>query len=582
MLVPDLPDELRFLVLYLLEAAKINLLFQDPALLEEALSAITPAEKIDLQSHFPNLQVEYVLSSRDVFMDALASRYLAPILWISPAWLLRDNRDTKLDNHVISDILIDDLILRLDAYLTHTPTIIRIGIYTSWLASAQLLRVGKERLAHVICGSNAPLLQKLVQMIGDASAASQELQVVKDRIRPMSARELSIVLDQVDSESLFASFDTESIAAGSIGQGHLAELIDGTNVFVKVKRYGVAQLMHQEAAIFNSPKDQNAVSPWNEIADNLIKETSFTLEMQNQKLLKRQWTHCETIKIVEVISSHPDIDPTILVMQVAPGTTLGRASIRFPIGLNNAVDCLNALVHQFYLRTLFYDSAEESHQHDPVEPCGYAPADPHAANEMIHVDPITGTCTLTILDTASICTVTPGQRNQIIDLLIAVVMSDANGIATVLGIEYGNVIEWTKSVTIYRKILKDKEAQNDRDSKILKKLVKVVEATKLILKRPALDELLAFGKAQLQLLDTVKQFQTSHAYEMEKLKLRIDPMMDVILLHLKRNTKGNRSLMKRAIWAFSEGAKRKFADSFQAWDWEADGNNGNKIWPFGM
>lgn len=616
----ELPEELRFLLLYLLEAAKLHELFSETRLLDEALPAITPAERQSLQEFLPHINVDYVLSSAGTFTAALASHHLAPIVFISPAWLLKVCPRTRLDTRVVSELLVDDLVARLETYLTDAPTSIRLGLYSAWLkaqgggdgdgggdATIQMETV----LADCICGSNAPLLQKLVQMIGDASAASTQLQVVKDRIRPMSDRELALVLDDADVSDLFASFDTVSVAAGSIGQGHLARLVDGTEVFVKVKRYGVAELMREEAKLFgeapsslssssssSSSTDRTprrrtvGTSPWQQMADNLIEETSFATEVENQRKLKGQWTLAGDIHIVDIVAHHPTRDPTVLIMRVAPGTTVGRASIRFPIGLKNAVDVLNAFIQQFYANTLFYDAGGKDGSPPASSPCGFSPADPHAANEMIHVDLVTGAVRLTVIDTASICTITRAQRDQIVDLFVAVVMSDVEGIAEVLGIPYADVVAWTTACAVYRHIVRAEEKggggansiagrEAERDNRILRKLVRIVEATKLVLKRPALDDLLLFGKAQLQLLDTVAGFRASHAYEMDKLGLRFDSLTQVITSNLMLNHPRNRDLARRAAWAVTAGAGRRFKDSFTAWDWEADGRQGNKTWPFG-
>lgn len=314
MVVPHLPDELRFLVIYLLEAAKIQLTYTDSGALDEAISAIDDMQRFDLQDLFPHLDVYYATSSSSIFMEALASRHLAPDLWISPHWLLRENATTKRDDTKLSQLLVADLVKRLQYYLAHAPIIIRIGLYVSWLRS-DALGTDVERLAATICGANAPLLQKLFQMIEDASAASTELQVVKDRIAPMTARDLSSVLQSANIADMFSQFATESVAAGSIGQDHLATLHDGTSVFVKVKRLGISSLMREEAKLFETPVEQpEEPSPWSDVASNLLKETSFALEIENQRRLKRQWSSCEGIEVVDVISFHPKDEPIVLIM----------------------------------------------------------------------------------------------------------------------------------------------------------------------------------------------------------------------------------------------------------------------------
>lgn len=200
---------------------------------------------------------------------------------------------------------------------------------------------------------------------------------------------------------------------------------------------------------------------------------------------------------------------------------------------------------------------------------------------MIYVDEQTTKVTLTIIDTASICTVTQEQVERMIDLFITVFISDFSRIATVLGIpDDDNDPKHKHEVVraLYRWVLEKERSSDSRDSTILRRIVEVIEATKLLLRKPALDDLLMFGKAQSQLLDTVQKFQKSHQYEMDKLNLKFDSLEQVILLNLAKNTPRNRAFATRAMQAITDGVWRKIAFSFAAWDTDDFEGAGNWIY----
>lgn len=532
-LLPKLTVELRVLLIDLLDAAKTFVVLHDDSRLVDLLESLTEEQFLDLEVEFDHFDLHDMFQSPDAFIEGLESIHLAPLQYISPEYILRECRETALKTTIISDLLIDDLITRLTDYLYHTPVLIRIGIYQSWLRCEA---TGAQALADVIRGSNAPLLQKLVQMIGEASYAKEELQVIKHDVQPMTTAELQKVL--ADAQVSFESFDMTSVAAGSIGQGHYAEL--NGPVFVKSKRLGIADVMREEARIFNLSSEVSG--PWADLATELIKETSFTQELDNQRILASGWSDNEGIKVVNIIAAYPETDPSILIMARAPGTVIGASSIRFPLGLQNAVSVFNKLIHHFYLSTLF------------AEDTGYAPGDPHSSNFQIHCCPTTAAVTLTILDTASICTITKDQRTVVINLLICIMMSDARGICVNLEVD-------DDAFYLYREIL-SRTSDDGMDQWVLKTLIKIIEATKLILKRPALNDLLSFGKAQLQLLDTVSLFTSIHQKEMTSLNLSINSPLQTFKALVSSS---DRRIIKDVLWSATESSGRLMS-SFTPWD----------------
>ena len=69
------------------------------------------------------------------------------------------------------------------------------------------------------------------------------MDLVRQQIRTELGREL---------EDVFSEFDEHPVGAASMAQGHLAKLKDGTEVFVKIQRPGIAQSMRQRSWTWGS------------------------------------------------------------------------------------------------------------------------------------------------------------------------------------------------------------------------------------------------------------------------------------------------------------------------------------------
>ena len=68
----------------------------------------------------------------------------------------------------------------------------------------------------------------------------EELERLQDKVSPISFEELSGVLTKElgPLDKIFAEFNTQPLAAASIGQVHRARLLTGEEVIVKVQRPG--------------------------------------------------------------------------------------------------------------------------------------------------------------------------------------------------------------------------------------------------------------------------------------------------------------------------------------------------------
>lgn len=77
-----------------------------------------------------------------------------------------------------------------------------------------------------------------------APQVTDQLTALQDRVTPVDKKEITSVLEDElgrPLSQLFTSFDTDPVAAASIGQVHRASLPTGTQVAVKVQRPGVEE-----------------------------------------------------------------------------------------------------------------------------------------------------------------------------------------------------------------------------------------------------------------------------------------------------------------------------------------------------
>ena len=125
------------------------------------------------------------------------------------------------------------------------------------------------------------------------------MDLVRQQIRTELGREL---------EDVFSEFDEHPVGAASMAQGHLAKLKDGTEVFVKIQRPGIAQSMRLDmeilvqlaSALERHSEELGFLRPVKiveEFKNSLEQELDFSREMANQMRFAHQFKNREGIHI---------------------------------------------------------------------------------------------------------------------------------------------------------------------------------------------------------------------------------------------------------------------------------------------
>ncbi|QSQ24777.1 AarF/ABC1/UbiB kinase family protein [Pyxidicoccus parkwayensis] len=126
------------------------------------------------------------------------------------------------------------------------------------VAGADAAETDRSTISHVVqaLGEMKGAAMKLGQALSmDVDALPAELRNIAARLQssapPLDAEEIvAIVEDELGAppEKLFAEFDTEPLAAASLGQVHAARLHDGREVVLKVQYPGIAEAVDADFA----------------------------------------------------------------------------------------------------------------------------------------------------------------------------------------------------------------------------------------------------------------------------------------------------------------------------------------------
>ena len=177
-------------------------------------------------------------------------------------------------------------------------------------------------------------------------------------------------------ENIFATFDTEPIAAASIGQVYRAKTKDGREVILKIRRPGIEKIIQTDMEILRNIaviikhrlKKDDTIDPVrmvNEFSQAIMKEVDFTNERRNQQRFINNFKNDPTIHIPAVIEEYSTI--AVLTMEFIDGIKPSNIEQLKEAGMTPKV--IAAASSEFVLKQVF--------EH------GFFHADPHPGNFLV-------------------------------------------------------------------------------------------------------------------------------------------------------------------------------------------------------
>ena len=261
------------------------------------------------------------------------------------------------------------------------------------------------------------LLSTRPDMVGERIAS--EFEKLQDDNPPISYEEVKTIVERELNgkiEDLFEEFSEESLATASIGQVHVAKLISGEKVAVKVQKEGIADSLEYDILIMKHLVSQvhkyndefrkyNLPGMIDEFDHMIHIELDFTNELINMKYLAANFSEDETIHIPIAYSDY--CTSKLLTMEFIEGTPLHEVfesdSEEFdkPLLAKRAVDS--------FMKQVLID--------------GFFHADPHAGNIMVLKDNV-----LCYIDLGSVGILDDDFRKDLCDLLMLLADQDVNGL----------------------------------------------------------------------------------------------------------------------------------------------------------
>ncbi len=159
----------------------------------------------------------------------------------------------------------------------------------------------------------------------------RELEKLQDEVTPFPVQQVRETLEEELSsplEQLFSQFEEEPLAAASIGQVHRAQLMDGTEVAVKVQRPGIRRMVEADLEILvnlaqrleRNYEEMEFYQPTQlarEFRRNLMKEMDYRQEAGNINRFQEQFATEPHVHVPRVFLELGN--PRILIMEYVPG-----------------------------------------------------------------------------------------------------------------------------------------------------------------------------------------------------------------------------------------------------------------------
>jgi ubiquinone biosynthesis protein len=250
----------------------------------------------------------------------------------------------------------------------------------------------------------------------------EALSKLQDDVEPFTFEEVEKIIEEelnVRLSKAFSEFNSEPIAAASLGQVHHAVLRNGTEVAVKVQRPGIKKIIIEDLealADISSTLDKHTEMgrkfAFHDILDEfkktLLNELDYLKEAQNLIQLKNNLRKYENILIPDPVKDYTT--SKVLTMSYIKGTKVTKISplARLEIdGASLATDLFRAYLDQVLVDGFFH-------------------ADPHPGNVFITEDH-----KIALIDLGMVARVDPELREKLLKLLLNVSEGKGNETAKI-------------------------------------------------------------------------------------------------------------------------------------------------------
>jgi len=279
--------------------------------------------------------------------------------------------------------------------------------------------------ARRVCEDLGPTFIKLGQILSTRPdilppVYIQEFRKLQDAAPEVEFEDVrSVIEGQFDApiEDLYAAFTETPIATASIAQVHRARLTDGTDVVVKVQRPGIEPKIRSDLAILyylarfgEATIDEiglyNPVAIVKEFEKAITEELNFQIEAHNTETARRNAQADEGVLIADII---PELTSARVITQTfVDGHSLHDVEAGTP-----RAQILVEIAMEAAFNQIFRD--------------GFFHGDPHPGNMLVTDDD-----QVAFLDWGLVGRLSRAQQDQLIDLIIAIIADDLDGITRIV------------------------------------------------------------------------------------------------------------------------------------------------------